>query len=1825
MSDTWDNAPLAPAAPAPAQGGWDSAPLAGPSAQQKAVVSANDNGEEAARALQIGKRTGIPASVVQSDPEAYAAHDRQQSAIKAVQNPFIAKYVVGNPMAAKVSSDDYEQLDKSSQAIQNLHPDAVKQNAHVGLLQGIPEMAQMFGTAPGRAKLYDALTKLPKALLQGVVDFAKVPGDVASGKIDLNTPEGMDQAIGFGVGVALGGRDISVGRTGGSIKPPTGDYQSFDNFMSTLHGMKTREEIDAFLKQKAEADSPPGALLQIEHAKAGSEALDKAVEVAQDSKTKARSPELFAEAAEAHDPGNVHIDAQKIVDLYGKEGKTPAEGDGLFGFVPDIAAKAQAAAATGGEVTIPVSQYIAHIDPTVHEGLKDSVRLHDDGVTLAEAEDHKAAIEAWHASPHSFENFDLSKIGTGEGAQVYGHGLYFAENKSVHDQYYNQFAGEPTVGQERFNANNAVHLAAQAIHETGHIDLAQADLEKKLARFNDKNDPFEAERKKISQAIKELDFIAEIGKPTYEPARPAQSYKVSIAADPAHFLDWDKPLSEQDPHVQAVIEKLNKELEIPDFRNTADYIDSLKMAIADKEGMQHFDDAKELTSKRLAEAGIPGIKYLDQGSRLKPDQKAIDWYKQNLDNMNNQLKTDQSLTKDQRIQLKIRRDQVKKILQNAEEDKPLTRNFVVFDDRLVSIKEKNGEPVAAMVEAAVEAQKTLLGLKQEPFLTMLFKDAKSVGITDAEFKKYSDKIANQEQAILDKAVAIGKREAGRRLTPEWKRNEAAVRDEVTTELRERGPFAAEAYFRKHNIDLARDPENAATNADALAPLFGFETGQDLLRGLESIETEKAASGKGAAVQLKDAIAAETSNRMEQRYGNLAANIAKEAREIALADHAFDVMADEVRILARAAGTTPPLGRNEMVDWAKAAFERSGITEVANWEKLRRAVERGGREAEKALLKGDFQEAFQAKQRQMLAAVLAKQSLGLQKTIDQTEARIDRFTSEETISGINQAYLEQIRQMLARVGVDQHFAPLAGTDPLRDFVADSEGQLAVAPWLTEGNAPKIKDMTVEQFRAFADSLKSMEHVGRKAEQLESARGKAELQNVIFDIKKELDRFPFIDQPALNPSLPQRLKSLGRKVVGAHLLVERMFDYTDRFDPHGPLTEWLDRPLRDSNVKELQLTEQVTKMLRELKQHTDASINERVSNDLIPDAGDRTGKMAMTRANLRQVMLNMGNWSNMKKLTEGFGVNEADLRRWVDQHARPQDVAWVNGVWKVFDHLKPEADAMQLRDTGVPADTIEGVPWDVKGGKLNGGYYPVVYDKFNSDIQGHMAAKNPVFDTHYVSATTPHGYTVARTDYQGALDLSGSFLASRVQGMIHDIAFREAIRNANKLISNQEFRTALAQKWGKEAADLLPSWLKDIANSHTLDDQYAQGMVRAMSLVRQNVVSTLIAYNPGTFIKHGFTAAVMSADRVGAGPLVKAMGEIGAKGTVGIAKDLLHRNETEADAAFMDAFRDSIDQGERGDNARQFILNSSAVMRNRQRQVDDSVRGAVDAMNKAGPLRDLADFRHRQMQYQRMAVAFSDGLSAMPTWLAAYKKAYLSGETHDDAVFIADKEVSRAHGSGFVGDQPAVTRIGNSLPGELARWFVPLYKFWNHTVNNNFQLAWDTAATVRGEQPGQAPEPGANAASIARRVGLILATIFIEEQASAALDQDKKGFLHAMALSTLRYFGGGFVGARELTNGLASGYEPSTGMLGTLFKAGTETAKDIAKATSTGAQVSKNWIIHTANSIGMLTGIGGSQVGKTGSFLNDLRTGRENPQTFNQLRQGLRTGHSKPRIH
>lgn len=1172
--------------------------------------------------------------------------------------------------------------------------------------------------------------------------------------------------------------------------------------------------------------------------------------------------------------------------------------------------------------------------------------------------------------------------------------------------------------------------------------------------------------------------------------------------------------------------------------------------------------------------------------------------------------------------LRLRRDGV-----SLAESKELLKGEKVTEPQTLS-----SDPVQATLQTIAQIQQEALNLKNP-----VFADAKAAGMTEPEFARYSKKINDRQEAIDEKAIAAASREIKRRQSAEWKANEAEVKAEVQTDTKYNPTLMADEYFRTGSspnefvpagLKITESSKRAGlpkemfskdgVHPDDIAPLFQFGSGEALLNRLEILEAARRGNKETPDEHLSRIVNEETARRMESKYGNLDENIRKEAEEAVMGQQQLDILADELRALAKQSGEEFPLTKDQLGKMIKDKFDSTAVESLADSKKLQREVGRAGQQVERALLKGDVPEAFKWAQRRLLSFGLAREALRFEKEKVRVDKNINALTNDKEVGSVAQDHVEQARSMLNGVGYTGSEAVKPGLNHAQ-FVADSNGQIAVAPWMVDPNLRSFKgpeDISVKDFRDLGKSLQSIMHAGREATKLENIHGKADLQNVIFDIKKQLDRFDLINQP-INPSIGQRTKSLGRWLNAWSLLVERMMDYTDKFDPNGPLTSYLDRPLRDSNTKEIKLTEETTWKLRALQKYTDNSIMDIIPNDVIPRALNESGLADLNRRNLRQLMGHMGSESGIEKVTKGFGVKAKDVWRLIHDNATEADWKWVSGMHELFNDLWKESAAMQERDTGVAADPIDPVKMDSKKfGEFSGGYWPVKYDKRTSNIEGHIASKNPLFDEHYTQAATPQQYTLTRTQFAAPLDLTGQLLGTHIQGMVHDIAFREAVRNAGKLINNEEFMASMTQKWGGEYAGLLHTWLKDIANSHNVDDSYAQGAAKWSAIVRQNVTSALIFLNPGTVIKHGLTAASMSAAQVGVGGISKATLDLGIRGIVQSAKDIAKSpRDPRPELEFVDALKMVTDPSPRGDQVRQFILDSSAVMRNRNRNAQDTIRASYEKSINSPTVQMFSDARQISLQIGRFPVSLSDAVSAMPTWYARYKDAFARTGDHTDAVFEADRTVARAHGSSAIMDKSRVMRTGEAM-----RWVTPLYNFWNHMNANMLQLKWDIGAKISGRE-----EPGANAASIGGRLfAYTVIPILAEELATAPLDEDHKhGIGTKMALATIRYLGGQYIGIRDITNALAYGNEPSVGLLGTVSHAIWSAGQDIARLGS-GQVVSKNWMIHAGTALGMATGMGGTQVGKTGSFVKDLLRGSEKNLSFDQLRQGLRTGHSKPRV-
>jgi len=188
-----------------------------------------------------------------------------------------------------------------------------------------------------------------------------------------------------------------------------------------------------------------------------------------------------------------------------------------------------------------------------------------------------AGMTVWHGSPHKFDKFDSSKIGTGEGAQAYGHGLYLAESPDVATSYQKNLSGAMAVN----GGEDAVRKLEKMLRDS-------AD---RAAKAGDK--------KQAAQFLQGADEQA---------AKLGQLYKVDLPDEQiAKMLDWDKPLSQQ-PEVTRALSRLG--VPAPAEMTGGELIKSNYL-----KGLSDYNGVVMRGEDALRQKGIPGIRYLDGGSR----------------------------------------------------------------------------------------------------------------------------------------------------------------------------------------------------------------------------------------------------------------------------------------------------------------------------------------------------------------------------------------------------------------------------------------------------------------------------------------------------------------------------------------------------------------------------------------------------------------------------------------------------------------------------------------------------------------------------------------------------------------------------------------------------------------------------------------------------------------------------------------------------------------------------------------------------------------------------------------------------------------------------------------------------------------------------------------------------------------------------------------------------------------------------------------------------------------------------------------------------------
>jgi hypothetical protein len=278
------------------------------------------------------------------------------------------------------------------------------------------------------------------------------------------------------------------------------------------------------------------------------------------------------------------------------------------------------------------------------EGLKYGPASQALGQTLAGAY-NPIGMTVFHGSPHVFEKFDLSKIGTGEGAQAYGQGMYMAQNPEVAKSY----AVDVT------NKNNRNTFAPKTNVNQNAINYFEAMLKGEVPRDVKNNAPVSDDyiKSQISQLSQQLPSLYKVDLPDTHIRR---------------MLDWDAPLKEQ----PAPVRKLAK---------------SLGLDMNDLGGDLLAHVGKDEAGKQVLEkAGIRGIKYLDQASRnasgwhITPPEQTVrgKWMVKSSDYNSQGMHFDTKAEAEKAMKEKLGQ---------------ATRNFVVFDPNHLTILERNSQPI----------------------------------------------------------------------------------------------------------------------------------------------------------------------------------------------------------------------------------------------------------------------------------------------------------------------------------------------------------------------------------------------------------------------------------------------------------------------------------------------------------------------------------------------------------------------------------------------------------------------------------------------------------------------------------------------------------------------------------------------------------------------------------------------------------------------------------------------------------------------------------------------------------------------------------------------------------------------------------------------------------------------------------------------------------------------------------------------------------------------------------------------------------------------------
>jgi hypothetical protein len=655
--------------------------------------------------------------------------------------------------------------------------------------------------------------------------------------------------------------------------------------------------------------------------------------------------------------------------------------------------------------------------------------------------------------------------------------------------------------------------------------------------------------------------------------------------------------------------------------------------------------------------------------------------------------------------------------------------------------------------------------------------------------------------------------------------------------------------------------------------------------------------------------------------------------------------------------------------------------------------------------------------------------------------------------------------------------------------------------------------------------------------------------------------------------------------------------NQYDGHellGPFGKVFERVI-DANYHKVDMLKNLSDDFQakadELGREWQDSMMDTVPNKTLLDpdktaAGNVPKLMQITRGKMLGIALHVGNESNFDKITKGWNWNPTQVWNFLHDNMTEKDWNAVQTVWDLYEKHWPEVVEMNKRLGNTVPPKIEARAIKTNFGEIRGGYAAIKYDSLRSRRGEREAANDAISPEsglfgpgYFKSGTTTNGSLNARMDnYTDRVNLDYHYHAKLMHDTIHDLSYREALIDVNKILEHHEFRRQFKMSYGLETYKSMREWLGNTANSEAVDRSLSD-IQRILSYSRTGIVINGIAFRASTVLKHGGSAAIKTS------------------GYFTGAQHYLAKRFAAIGTNYKDEIKGAI---EKFPEIRARLLQQDRDYR----QLSSSLFEPESPMAKA----------HR---FGHAAVAWSDMMTAVPTAWAAYDRAIAEGipvsqggtgkpMSEADAIHYANKIVREAHGTNI---ESARSNVMNSR-NEGIKMFTTLYGFMNNTYGQAANFI-DQIKT-----PGYSKPEALARAFAALIVPALWAGILTHGSPTDDKNKDNIGHWFAQAL------GGEAAGmvpfVRDAYN-FIEGYR-GAGLNGieSWLSTVTKPITDAYKAYE-GHDV-KTVIRDTADALGTglhIPGLG--QAGASAQYLYNVKQGKENPKDAGDLAEGIIKGH------